>query len=101
MSATLKLARQAAGIELVRRPFEILKDGKTVGSLAIHETAELQVPAGRYKLRLRAGRRLSPERSFEATDGEVINFSCHGARIWPIYVASLIKPDLGISLKQK
>ena len=37
----------------------------------------------------------------EAVEGEVvIYFSCPGARIWPICVASLIKPDLGISLKQ-
>jgi hypothetical protein len=32
--------------------------------------------------------------------GEVINFSCHGATVWPVYVASLVKPDLGIMLKR-
>ena len=99
-AAILSLTRRAPGMELIRRPFEISIDGNVVGSLAIHETAELQVEPGRHALRLRAGRRLSPERSFDVVDGEVVSFSCHGAQIWPIYVASFLKPDLGIALKR-
>jgi hypothetical protein len=34
-------------------------------------------------------------------DVEVINFGCNGARIWPTYLASIIKPDLRISLKRE
>jgi hypothetical protein len=49
---------------------------------------------------LRAGRQLSSERSFNASEGEVVSFSCHAAQIWPRYIASLVRPDLGISLKQ-
>ncbi len=44
---------------------------------------------------------LSPERSFDAAEGEVTDFSCHGATIWPICVALLAKPDVGITLKQE
>ena len=98
-SATLKLTRGA--VEVQRHPFEILRDGTVVGSVSRRETVELPVEPGRHTLRLRSGRQLSPERSFDAAEGEAINFSCHGARVWPIYVASLIKPDLGLSLKQE
>lgn len=98
-SATLKLTRGA--VEVQRRPFEILLDGKVAGTIARHQTVELPVEPGRHTLRLRSGKQLSHEHSFNAAEGEVINFSCHGARVWPIYVASLLKPDLGISLKQE
>jgi hypothetical protein len=30
-----------------------------------------------------------------------VNFRCHGAGIWPIYVASIVRPDLAISLKRE
>ena len=80
VSATVRLTRETAfGFELVRHPFEISVDGKVVGSVAMRETAELPVEPGRHVLRLRSGRRLSPERSFDATEAEVIRFSCHGA----------------------
>jgi hypothetical protein len=86
---------------LVRHPFDISIDGKIIDSLAMRETAELPVEPGRHVLRLRSGRRRSPERSFDATEGDVISFSCHGAMVWPTYVASLVKPDLGIALKKE
>lgn len=84
---------------MARRPFGISIDGQVVGALAIYQTAELQVEPGRHALHLSAGRRHSLECSFDATDEEVIGFSCHGARVWPTCVASLVRPDLGISLK--
>ena len=93
-SATLRLTR--GSVEVQRHPFEILLEGRVVGSVSRRETVELPVEPGHHRLRLRSGRQVSPQRSFKAAEGEVINVSCHGARIWPIYVASLIKPDLGI-----
>jgi hypothetical protein len=98
-SATVKLTR--GWIEVQRRPFDISLDGKVVGSVSRRGIVELPVERGRHTLRLRSGRQLSPESSFDAAEGEVINFSCHGATIWPIYVASLVKPDLGITLKRE
>lgn len=102
MSATLRLTRDvgSAAPELRRGRFEISIDGKLVGSLANHDTAETQIEPGRHNLVLRKGRYSSRTRSFDAADGEVINFRCNGARIWPTYIASIIKPDLGISLRR-
>ena len=37
--------------------------------------------------------------SLEVADGRVASFRCHGATIWPTYVASIFKPDLAISLR--
>lgn len=100
MGTVLLGLMREAGFEFQRRPFEILLDGTVVGSAARRESVELPVESGHRTLRLRSGRALSPERSFAAVEGKVINFSCHSARVWPIYVASLFKPDWGISLKQ-
>jgi hypothetical protein len=101
MSATLRLTRNvgAAAFELRRGPFEILVDGKPVGSISNHETVETAVEPGRHNLVLRRGRYSSHTRAFEAADGETLDFRCNGARIWPTYVASIIKPDLAISLR--
>ena len=32
-------------------------------------------------------------------DGEIVNFRCNGAVIWPVDPASLVKPDLALMLK--
>lgn len=103
MSATLRLTRDvgSSAPELRRGRFEISVDGKHVGSLANHDTAETQIEPGRHNLVLRKGRYSSRTRTFNAADGEVVNFRCNGARIWPTYVASILKPDLGISLKRE
>jgi hypothetical protein len=34
-------------------------------------------------------------------DDEVVNFRGHGAMLWPRYVASIVKPDLAISLRRE
>jgi len=101
VSATLRLTREGAGIELRRGRFEILVDGERVGSLELHETVESPIEPGHHSLRIRAGRYSSREISFDLTEGEVVNFRCHGTMIWPRYVASIVKPDLAISLKRE
>jgi ribosomal protein S19 len=40
------------------------------------------------------------ERSFDAADEQVVSFWCRSQLIWPMYIASLIKPDLWISLRR-
>jgi hypothetical protein len=101
VSATLRLTREGVGIELVRGQFEISVDGKSVGSVKYGETVERPLEPGRHTLRTRKGRYSSRGCSFDATDGEVVSFRCHGAMVWPRYVASLVKPDLGISLMRR
>jgi hypothetical protein len=101
VSATLRLTREGFGIELMRGQFEIAVDGKSVGPVKYGETAETQIEPGSHTLRLRAGRYSSRECSFDAADGGIVSFRCHGAMVWPRYVASLVKPDLAISLKRE
>jgi hypothetical protein len=43
----------------------------------------------------------SPRRPFDTVDGEIVNFRCYGGRIWPIYLASIVKPDLALTLKHQ
>jgi hypothetical protein len=98
-SATLRMTRRRGGITGRSHPFEISVDGAPAGSVANGETVELAVPPGHHTLRVRNGRSVSPERSFEADGGEVVNFWTRSARLWPVYVASLVKPDLRIRLQ--
>jgi len=101
MSATLRLTREGAGIELRRGRFDISIDGETVGSQEYGEAFETPIEPGSHILRIRAGRYSSRDCPFEVADGDVLNFRCHGAMIWPRYVASIVKPDLAISLKRE
>jgi hypothetical protein len=103
MSATLQLTRDVgfAAFELRRGRFEISVDGQPVGSIANHDTVEIPIEPGRHNLVVRKGRYASRTRTFDVAAGEVVHFRCNGARIWPTYVASIVKPDLGISLRRE
>jgi hypothetical protein len=102
VSATLRLTRKHPGMELRRGAFEIELDGKSAGSIeTIHETVEIPVESGHHTLRIRYGRYSSAERAFDVGDGEVVDFRTHGPLVWPVYAASMIKPDLGITLKHE
>lgn len=101
MSATLRLTREGFGIELRRGRFEITVDGESVGSIERHEMIDTPIQPGRHTVQIRAGRYTSRRASFDVDDQEVIVFRCHGANIWPLYIASIVKPDLAISLKME
>ena len=101
MPATIRLKREGFGIELRRGPFDIAVDGASVGSINRHDTVDTPVESGRHTLRLCSGRYSSGDHSFDVADGEVVGFRCHGAMVWPRYVASIVKPDLAISLKRE
>jgi hypothetical protein len=49
---------------------------------------------------MRTGRYASRPHAFDAADGQTITFELHGVLIWPMYLASLIKPDLAITVKR-
>lgn len=34
-------------------------------------------------------------------DGQTVSFRCHGAMVWPRWLASFVKPDLAISLNRE
>lgn len=101
MSATLSLTRKSIALELTRGEFEILLDGKSAGSISYGETVEVPLDPGPHNLRIRKGRYSSRDRSFDARDGEVASFRCSGGILWPRFLASRVKPDLGIVLKRE
>jgi hypothetical protein len=100
LSATLRVSREGFA-ELRRGSFEVFVDGNTVGSIENHGTIEVPIEPGRHAVRLRKGRYSSREQSFDTADSDVINFRCHGARIWPMYVASIVAPNLAISVTRE
>lgn len=102
MSATLRVTHELNfGIELRRGEFEVLADGKAVGSVAIHEFSETPLEPGHHTVRMRKGRYSSREVSFDVADEEVAGFRCHGVRLWPVWVASVFVPGIGISLQRE
>ncbi|HEY3953772.1 MAG TPA: hypothetical protein VGM53_10375 [Streptosporangiaceae bacterium] len=101
MAATLRLTREGAGIELRRGQFEAWVDGGTSGTIDYAGTFVTQVEPGQHTLQIRRGRYSSQSHPFDATDGEVVSFRCHGAMLWPRWVASLVKPHLAISLRRE
>jgi hypothetical protein len=101
VSATLRLVREGFGVELRRGRFDVTVDDETVGSLDYHETVEAQIVPGQHTLRVRRGRYSSRSQPFDVSDGDTATFRCHGAMVWPRFVASLVKPDLAISLRRE
>jgi hypothetical protein len=101
MSATLRVTREGVGIELRRGKFDVVVDGASAGALeARNDSVEIPIDPGNHALRIQAGRYGSPTRRFEAEDHEIVNFRTRGAVVWPLYVASIVKPDLAIALKR-
>lgn len=102
MTATLQLVRgKSVVMELRRGPFQVLLDGDNIGSIDMHGSIEVPIDPGRHTLQVKTGRYTSLRRSFDATDGSTVNFRCSGAVIWPVYLASLVKPDLALRLTRQ
>jgi hypothetical protein len=101
VSATLRLVRDGFGMELWRGKYDISVDGQRIGAIELHDTVETPLDPGHHTLRVERGRYTSPTRSFDLSDGESVNFRCHGANIWPRWVASFVKPDLAIALRRE
>jgi hypothetical protein len=101
VSATLRLNRETNFIELHHGTFDVLVDDESVATIEPNDTIETQVAPGRHTLRVRKGRYSSRHVAFDVRDGEVAEFRCHGANLWPIYVASIAVPTVGISLKHE
>ncbi|NVM99287.1 hypothetical protein [Arthrobacter sp. SDTb3-6] len=101
MSATLKLAHRAIGVEVRRGPYDAVVDGKFVRSLNMNETIDIPVEPGHHTLQVRSGRNSSRIRTFDVADGEVASFRCTGKSILPVFLLSFVVPSLGISLKRE
>ena len=37
----------------------------------------------------------------QVSEQEIVNFRCNGAVIWTVYLASIVKPDLALTLKHE
>jgi hypothetical protein len=101
MAATLQLVRKGTILELRRGTFHVLLDGDDVASIESKQTIELPIEPGHHTLQVKEGRYTSPKRPFDTADGTIVNFRCYGGRIWPIYLASIVKTDLGLILKSE
>lgn len=101
MSATLTLTHKAIGVEVHRGTYDVVVDGKRVGSLEMSDTIETPVEPGRHTLQVRNGRNSSRTQTFDAADGETVAFRCTGKRILPLFLASFIVPSLALILKRE
>jgi hypothetical protein len=98
MSATLKLTHKAIGAEVRRGPYDVVVDGKRVGSVEMNDTIEMPVEPGRHRLQVRKGRNSSSTHTFDAAASEVVAFRCTGKRFLPVFLASFIVPGLALKL---
>ena len=101
MTAMLKVTHKAIGAEVRRGTYDVLLDGKRVGSVEMNETYERPVEPGRHTLQVRNGRNSSRTKSFDAADGESIAFRCTGKSFLPIFLASFVVPSLALNLKRE
>ena len=101
MPATLKVSHKAIGVEVRRGPFDVLVDGKRVGSVEMNDTLETPVEPGRHTLQVRNGRNSSRAQVFDAAEGEVIAFRCTGKRFLPLFLASFVFPSLALKLRRE
>jgi hypothetical protein len=100
VTATLHLVREKSTVmELRRGTFHVLLDGNDVGTIDMHGTIDVPVEPGRHTLQVKDGRSTSSRHSFDAADGAIVNFRCNSSRIWPVYLASLVVPSLGLKLQ--
>ena len=98
MSATLRLTHKAIGAEVRRDAYDVMVDGKQVGSVAMSATFELPLDPGRHTLQIRDGRKSSSTETFDAADGTTVAFRCTGKRFLPLFLASFLVPGLALKL---
>lgn len=100
MAATLKVTQESflnpAGI--MRGTFDVVVDGKSVGSIKWHEAIETTVEPGHHTLEVRKGRYSSHVKAFDAADDEFVAFRCNRRRHPLILAMALFEPSWAISL---
>ncbi len=101
MPATLELTHRTIGVEVRRGPYEVVLDGARVGSVEMNDTFEAPIEPGTHTLRIRKGRDSSPNKTFQASDGETVRFRCSGKSILPIFLLSFLVPSLRLSLHRE
>jgi hypothetical protein len=98
MPATLQLTHKTIGVEVRRGAYEIVLDGKPVGSVELNETFETPIEPGRHTLKLRSGRNSSRTKTFDAAPDEIVSFRCSGKSILPVFLLSFAVPSLALTI---
>lgn len=101
MPATLKVSHEAIGAEVRRGTYDVVLDGKIVGSVEMHGTFETPVEPGRHTLQVRSGRSSSRTKTFDAAEGDTVSYRCTGKSILPIFLASFFVPSLALTLHRQ
>jgi hypothetical protein len=101
MPATLAVTHRTIGVEVRRGPYDVVLDGKRVGSVNLNDTFEMPVAPGPHTLQVRSGRNSSRTRTFDAKDDEFIGFRCSGKAILPVFLLSFVVPSLALSLHRE
>ena len=101
MAATLRLTHKAVGAEVRRRPYDIVLDGRRVGSVEMNATFTTAVEPGRRTVQVRDGRNSSRTETFDAADGETISFRSTGKSVLPVFLLSFAVPSLALSLRRE
>jgi hypothetical protein len=101
MSATLTVTHKTIGVEVRRGTYDVVLDGKRVGSVELNDTFETPVQPGRHTLQVRSGRNSSRTKTFDIGDDEMVSFRCSGKSILPIFLLSFAVPSLALSLHRE
>ena len=100
MSATLTITHKAIGAEVRRRPYDVVLDGRSVGSVEMNGTFATPLEPGQHTVQVRDVRNSSRPETFTAADGETVAFRRTGKRFLPIFLASFLVPSLALKLKR-
>jgi hypothetical protein len=97
---TLKVTQESAlnPAGILRGTFDVVVDGKSVGSIRWHETIETTVEPGRHTLQVRKGRYSSRVLTLDVAEDEFAAFRCNRRRHPLVLAATLLKPAWAISL---
>jgi hypothetical protein len=87
-------------VEVRRGTFDVVVDGKEVGSFELHDTFQTPLQPGPHTLQVRNGRNSSRIESFDAAENEVVAFRSTGKRPLPIFLVSFFVPSLALSLRR-
>ena len=103
VSATLKVTQESAlnPAGILRGTFDVVVDGKSVGSIKWHEAIEVPVEPGHHTLQIRKGRYSSRVKAFDAAEEEFVAFRCNRRRHPLVLAATLFAPSLAISLTRE
>lgn len=85
-------------MEMHRGTYEVVLDGKRIGSVEDQQRFEAPVDPGRHRLHVRTGRFASRTVAFDAAEDETVVFRCNGRRVWPVLLASLVVPRLALKI---